>query len=345
MTLSTSPPLPAGRPRQAANRDLLPRLKRRKSGNGHLYYYIHADGYQEPLGSDYRAAVEAWKVLHFPGDDNAPNGFRKLSEAWEKSEAFAILSSKTQYDYGLAMNRWRDVFKSAPLERIGHAAIVATKREMKAAPTQFKRFKSALSSFWTWAEDEEHTESPNPCVGVKGYKTKKRGKVKVTNAMYFAVYDQAAQPLRDWMDLAVVCGPRVMDCCKLKRTDIEGGKLHVTHGKKKTGTELPIVDDLKVVIDRLRDRKVSSIYLVADEAGQPITYSMLRTMFDEAMELAVKKDPEMPRWQRRDLRGRNATDADTLQEAQERLGHDDPRTTATFYRQAMKAKPGRLPRR
>jgi len=324
----------------------MPRMKRRESGDGYLYYYIHGDGYQEPLGGDFKAAVEKWKLLHYPGEDDAPNGFRKLSEAWEKSATFAALSPKTQYEYGLAMERWRDVFKSAPLERIGHASLVATKRQMKAAPTQFKRFKSALSSFWSWAVDEEElTDVPNPCLGVKGYKTKKRGKVKVADWMYYAVYDEAEQPLKDWMDLGVVCGPRVMDCCKLQITHIEHGKLHVKHGKKDTGTVLPIEGDLKLVIDRLKARKVSSVYLVADEAGQPLTYGRLREMFDEAMERALKKNPEMPRWQRRDLRGKNATDADTLQEAQERLGHDDSRTTAAFYRQAMKAKPGRLPKR
>lgn len=347
MMLSTSQPLPAGRPKKPKNRGLPPRLKPRPSGGVILYYFVHADGWQEPLGSDLNAALEGWKVRYSPGSQTSPSGFTTLSEAWEKSPEFATLAIKTQGEYGNAMTKLRLVFHNSGTENIEHAHILKMKREMRSTPVQFKRYKSCLSSFWNWAVDEEYLDAPNPCIGVKGYKSKARSKVKVTDAMFYAVYDEGEQVLKDWMDMAVVCGPRVMDCTRLKKTNIEHGKLHVTHGKKNTGTILPVEADLKEVIDELlsRDRKVSSVYLIADEAGQPLTYWTLRDLFDDAMAKAVAKNPELAIWQRRDLRGKNASDADSLQEAQERLGHDDSRTTATFYRQAMKAKPGRRPRR
>jgi hypothetical protein len=88
---------------------------------------------------------------------------------------------------------------------------------------------------------------------------------------------------------------------------------------------------------------------LADENGQPLTYSRLRKMFDQAQDKAAAKWKEMGkewvRWKRKDLRTKNATDAQTLQEAQERLAHSDSRTTKAHYRLGLKAKPGRLPQR
>lgn len=329
----------------------MPRMKRRQGAECDWYYFVHDDGYQEPLGSDFDAALEKWKQLYHPGAGDSKTGFTKLSNLWKKSKDFGLLAPKTQREYGYALNKLQDVFKSTSTENIGHPHILKMKREMRETPVLFKRYKACLSSFWNWTQDEEHLDAPNPCIGIKGYKSAVRQKIKVTDTMYFAVYDEAEPVVRDWMNLDVVCGPRVVDCFMLKKTDIEHGKLFVAHGKKKTGTILPVEADLKEVIDELlrRDRKVSSIYLIADEDGQPLTYGRLQDKFDAAKERAKEKALADGRpwvdWQRRDLRSRNASDADTLQEAQERLGHDDSKTTARHYRQSMKARPGRLPKR
>lgn len=351
MTLSTSQPLPAGRPKQPRNRDLPPRLKRRRSGKGFLYYFLHADGYQEPLGGHLGVALTAWERLYSPGASDAPTSFTRVSLDFEKSPHFASLSPNTQYDYSLGLKRLREVFKGTPLEYIRPKHVRKMKKTMVATKTQFNRFRSLLSTVYWWATDEEElVECDNPTVGVSEYRTKPK-RVKVSSAMYYAVYDEGPAVMQDWMDLDVIVGQRVSDVFTLKVSDIDSGKLSAMHGKAGGIVELPIEDDLEAVLARIqgRERKVKSLYLVAGEDGQPLTYWRLRKMFDDAKALAKKKWEAAGRewldWQRKDLRTKNATDADSLEQAQERLAHTDSRTTKRHYRMGLKAKPGRLPKR
>lgn len=351
MQISTTQPLPAGRPKQSRNRDCPPRLKRRRSGDGFLYYFLHADGYQEPLGRDFDIALEGWKRLYSPGASDSPTGFKRVSEEFEKSEHFKSLAPNTQYDYSLGLARLRLVFKDGLMEHIRPKHVRQLKKEMVATKTQFNRFRSLISTLYWWAtDDEELIECDNPTVGVSEYSTKPK-KVKVTGAMYYAVYDEGPAVMKDWMDLDVIIGQRVSDVFTLKVSDIDAGIMSASHGKTAGVVELPIEDDLETVLKRIqgRERKVKSVYLVADEHGQPLTYWRLRTMFDDAKAAAKKKWEAAGRewidWKRKDLRTKNATDADTLQQAQERLAHSDSRTTKSHYRLAGKAKPGRLPKR
>jgi len=225
------------------------------------------------------------------------------------------------------------------------------KKAMVVAKTQFNRMRSLISTIYWWAIDEEElVECLNPCSMVSEYRTKPK-KVKVTSAMYYAVYDESPTFVQDWMDLDVIVGQRVSDLLKAKKSDIDAGRLLAAHGKTGGVVELPIQEDLETVLKRIleRPRKVSSMYLIADEEGQRITYWRLRDAFDEAKAIAKSKyeaaGKEWINWKRKDLRTKNATDADTLQEAQERLAHTDSRTTKRHYRLGLKAKPNRLPQR
>lgn len=326
-------------------------MKERPSGTGFLYYFLHADGYQEPLGRDYDIACDLWKALYAPGAKASPSSFTVVSEAFEKSDHFKSLAPKTQRDYGNGLKRLRLVFKHAPLETIRQKTIRKMRRAMVGTKTQFDRFRSVISTLYWWAvDDQEIVECENPTVGVSPYNPKGK-RVKVTSAMYYALYDEGPAALQDWMDLDLIVGQRVSDVLKLTKADIDGRKLLAAHSKAGGVVELDIELDLESVLNRIlgRQRKVSSVYLVADENGQPLTYWRLREMFDQAQARAKKKWEDEGRlwvkWQRKDLRTKNATDADTLAQAQERLAHTDARTTRSHYRMGLKAKPNRLPRR
>lgn len=342
--------MPAGRPRKQHNSDLLPRLKRR-GGKKPRYYFVHGNGYQEPLGSDYSVAVERWKSLYSPTASASPTAFKAVSQAFQQSESFKELAPRTQYWYRMGLARLELVFKSAPLETIRPKNIRGLKKAMVATKTLFNRYRSLISTLYWWATDEEElVECDNPTFGVSEYRTKPK-KVKVTSAMYYAVYDEGPQVMKDWMDLDVIIGQRVSDALTLKITDIDAGKINAAHGKTGGIVELPIEGDLESVLNGIKERrkKVGSIYLIADDNGQPLTYWRLRNMFDDAKERAKKKweaeGREWVNWQRKDLRTKNATDADTLEQAQERLAHTDSRTTKRHYRLGLKAKPGRTPQR
>lgn len=336
--------VPPGRPRTAANRDLLPGLKRRRAkGKPDRYYYIHASGYQEPLGTDLASIIKRYPQLRAADQANVEGGgFSAVADAFER-EHLPGLAVKTQREYTAGLKVLRAVFGSAALETIHPGAVGGLKRELRDTKTAFNRLKALLSVLWNWAREGGITAAPNPCVGVRGYRERPRD-VVVTPGMYYAVYDRGDLVLQDWMDLTVTAGPRVSDVLRILRPTPESiaeGELHVFHGKTRKAVKVDFEGDLKLVVERIMARSagVSSVYLIHDERGQPYTYAQLRKRFDDARALAGVD------FQRRDLRSTSADSADTIEEAADRLAHSDTRTTRRHYRRVKRAKPGRLPQR
>lgn len=352
----TSPPpdVPRGRPRTPENRDLLPGIKRRPGKQGDSYYFVHDSGYQEPLGKDYDEVIRRYPALRAAAKAGLQGeGFSAVADAFE-IEYLPGLAKKTANEYTNGLAVLRKVFGSAPLETILPGAVGALKRELRATPTAFNRLKALLSVLWNWSREGGLTAAPNPCTGVKGYHEHARD-VVVTDRMYFAVYDQAEQMVKDWMDMTVTSGPRVSDVLKILRPTAEtlnAGELHVFHGKRtRKVVRVDYEDDLREVVESIlaRTAGVRSVYLIHDERGQPYSYAQLKDRFDAARAAArAKAEEEGVAWvdyQRRDLRAKSATDAKTLGEAQDRLAHADPRTTQKHYRRVLRARPGRLPTR
>lgn len=360
--------MPAGRPRAAKNRDLPPRLKRRPSGKQFLYYYLHPanpadkqhpEGWQEPIGKGAESPIpekvlDAWRERERARDGVPVDGFIVLTKAFREHH-LPGLAVKTQQDYDGQLDRLDEVFGNLRDREVVAAHVRGLRRKLKAKPTMFNNLKALLSSLYNWARDEELTTAPNPCIGVKDIPVKRK-KTLVTDDMYLDVYDQAEQFVKDWMDLAVIVGPRVSNVLQIRRTEHivrDRGQRWLTPPNSKTNQAswIKIEGDLAEVIDELlgRERKVTGTYLVQTDAGQPVTYAMLRRGFDDARARARAKalaeEREWKHWQRRDLRRRNASDADTIDEAQRRLAHTDRKTTSDFYYTVMRAGPGRKPRR
>lgn len=86
---------------------------------------------------------------------------------------------------------------------------------------------------------------------------------------------------------------------------------------------------LRAIVDGLATRPVGSLYLVADDAGQPMTLGAIRRRFWAARVAAGAT------WQIRDLRAKAASDADSLKSAQALLGHSAESTTAIYRRQRV----------
>lgn len=348
---------PAGRPKSGKNRDLPPRLERRRSTrHPHrlLYYYRRSGtgaGQKIPLGSDYAKALERWRQLETEPLLAHARGFAAVAEEFRR-QYIPHLKPETQRQYLAMLARLENVFKDALLDYIEPGDVGALRDEFKDSPIVFNRMRAVLSALWNWARSTKRTRLPNPCAGVHRY-TESPAKGRITDAMFKAVRKHADPILRDWMDLTLTCGQRVSDVLKLKRTDIysEGGKrfLDLHQGKTEHEYGVEIAGDLARVIDRLltRARTVSGPYLIQTEDGQRVTYAMIRKRFDKAKAAARKETLAAGKhwrdFKRKDLRSKSAQDALTLEEAQERLGHTDARVTRRHYRRGTVAKPGRLP--
>jgi integrase len=154
---------------------------------------------------------------------------------------------------------------------------------------------------------------------------------------------------RDAMDLARLTGQRPRDITAFRETDIRDGHLEVLQGKTGKRLRIAVVSELKAVVDRIAARKttfpVHSLALVVNEHGQPLTYAGLRKRFEKGRDAAavvfdnvgkVEEAAAARGFQFRDLRAKAATDLESSDPAQKRLGHSTVTTTGAGTRDAAR---------
>jgi integrase len=322
------------------------RLRERKKPSGKVYYYYDAGGTPRkeiPLGSDYGLAI--MQYAQFEKDRTATKLVEQvITFDYVAIQYFAeVVPTKgptTQKDNKRELKQLLAFFNDppAPLDAIQPQHVKQYLRYRgKDAPVRANREKALLSAIWNYARETGYTNLANPCAGVKGHKETGRS-VYVEDDLYAKVYEHAAQPLRDAMDLAYLAGQRVADTLKMDARDIRDGFLHVTQGKTGTKRRIEIVGELKDLLERISQRKagykIHSTRLVVMESGQAMTYHMLRGRFDLARE-AAKIDKGL--FQMRDLRAKAGTDkaesSGDIRQAQKQLGHTTVVMTEAYIRE------------
>lgn len=165
--------------------------------------------------------------------------------------------------------------------------------------------------------------------------------------MWEAVYSQACVELQDAMDFNYLTGQRPADVLKMRLTDIKDGALEVVQNKTRKKLRILLDSDglrteLGKLVDRVkaRERKVSSLYLVATPAGKPLNQHTLRIRFDAARAAAAKAADEAENaslasriraFQFRDIRPKAASEL-PLDHASKLLGHTEHEITEKVYR-------------
>ena len=121
------------------------------------------------------------------------------------------------------------------------------------------------------------------------------------------MHDKADAGLRDAMDSAYLTDQRVTDSRLMEERDVREGQIWVLQ-EKKAKRRIEVIGELKVLIDRIMNRKsahkVRSTRLMVSEDGTPMTRAMLRRRFGMAREAAGVAKPE---FQMRDLRANAGT--------------------------------------
>lgn len=319
-----------GRPK-GRFRDLPEHMTARWSG-GRLLYYYQANGRKRPLGADKAEALRQYAILEA---GSIGSGFIPVSDAYEKHVESTFTSVSSKRHYKTALKQLRKSFGKAKLEQIEpkHVKAYIRRRSKKGAALFEKR---VLSAMFNWAREEGLTSQPNPCAGIKFSQAERKvigklGKreVYVSTPEFDSVFAKAEPILQDAMELAYLTGQRPGDLLKMSRPDIRDGTLLVV--QEKTGAKVPIRVEgrLKRVLDRAlaRPRAIQSMYVIADERGQRISYNKLNKMFVKARNAAGAN------WQFRDIRAKTATDLPDIKSAQGLLGHAKE-TTTTIYRRS-----------
>ncbi|MCQ9426718.1 tyrosine-type recombinase/integrase [Pseudomonas sp. LJDD11] len=335
--------------RRPTNTDSIPRLRKRKQRSGKIYYYYDSGEKPRkeiPLGDDYGLAITEYAKLEKSRVSSAIVAevvtFAYVAKIY-KDEVIPTKSPTTQKDNARELKQLLAFFDEppCPLEAIEPKHVVHYLRyRSKTAKVRANREKALLSAIWNFARQAGYTSLANPCAGVKGNKESGRDNY-IEDDMYQAVYEHADQPLRDALDLFYLTGQRIGDTLKMDERHVLNGQLLVQQGKTGVKRRIEIVGQLKVVIDRIMQRKaghkVRSTRLVVMNNGQPMTPSMLRGRFDVAREMA---GIEKSAFQMRDLRAKAATDKEestgSIRDARDQLGH----TTVVMTEQYIRRRKG-----
>ena len=341
--------------KSSGNRDLPPRMLRRtrKRKNGRIWVSYYYDGRDEngkrkevPLGPDLYEAKVKWAKLEYK---NPPKIVRNMGEVFDRYEARIIPGKKprTQQDNLKELKQLRKAFENAPIEAIT-PQVVAQYRDARTAKIRANREIALLSHVFTIAREWGMTDKANPCAGVRRNKETPRD-FYADSAVWDAVYAQAAQELKDAMQLAYLTGQRPADVLKISINDLSGDFLMVGQGKTQKRLRISLHYEgmdtmLSLFIDELMERRafncIRTSRLITNARGLRMSLQMLRNRWDEARAKAVQQaiaaqDHELAKmirqFQFRDIRPKAASEIG-LDHASRLLGHSKEDITRKVYR-------------
>lgn len=315
--------------------DLPPRMTAREMPSGKVLYYYQAAGKKIALGSDKAAALRLWAREDAGAIGSA---FLAVSDAYLE-HLKPNLEPGSYRHYESALENLGLTFAKFRLEQLEphHVKGYIRRRSKKGAALFEKR---VLSAMFNWAREQGITKAANPCAGVKFSKSEmkaigKLGKSDryVTDAEFAEVHSRALPILQDAMDLALRTGQRPSDLLKMTRHHILGGELSIVQVKTSAKVTIRVEGKLKAVLERIlsRPRRIQSMYLIATDDGQRMTYDALNRQFVKARRAAIN-ETGMLTWQFRAIRAKAASDSPDIKRAQNLLGHASELTTAVYRR-------------
>lgn len=310
----------------------------RKTRGGVARYYYGRAGIA--LGTDFPQALRKYAELH--AGERPASTFAEAATAYERDE-LPSKAPKTQAEYVRQLAVLVAAFGAMRLETIRpkHVADYMRERSKKITKPDGKvyggkivatREKALLSTVLTFARAAGFMDCPNPCAGIRGTKSHRDRYVEDEELVGAIAAAEAAGDavLAGFLELCYLTGQRPGDVVRIKRGDAQNGALHIQQGKRGTKVRIDLVGPLATLYARLSSSTgpVSSVFLIRNESGQPLTLGALRARFNK-----LPGD-----WQIRDLRAKAASDSDNAKAAQTLLGHAAASTTDGYIRQRAGAR-------
>jgi integrase len=310
-----------------------------------FYYYDHGGKprHEEPLGSDYGLAIKRWAEIERESNQRVADviTFRYVANRY-RAEIIPGKAPRTQKDNNAELTKLLEFFDDppGPLEAIEPQHVRQYISWRGAARVRATREKALLSHLWNFAREKGYTALPNPCAGIKGYKSPGRQNY-VDDETFTAIYDKADAALRDAMDLAYLTGQRLGDVLRMDATAVREGAIEVRQGKTGAKLRIEVTGRLAGVVARIMARKralpICCTRLVMNAAGQPLNIRAIQARFDAARKAAGVVDVQL-----RDLRAKAGTDkaddSGDIRQAQKQLGHASVVMTEHYVRARRGAK-------
>lgn len=332
--------------------------------NHGAYYYIHRGGKWERLGVDKDEANRKARVYNDPG------GMAGTMVHWlelfvadcDRRVAAGLLAQRTADDYRAAVGTADEpgalrIFFAPPLTPLEVTPDMV--QEFLDAGLEAKRARrsnlerAALSACFGWLLRKKHCPGllVNPCLrasGVQRNPETKRDRY-VTDEEYRAVWEEAPRSVRLMMELTYRTLQRPESDVILWDTRViisrDGGGRALHFQQNKTGQWMmigftPELDDLLPrdlgAVRRIREPLVRRL------DGEAYTYSGLSSMLKQAIAVAnerraARRQPPIPSFGFRDLKGKGATDmwlaGVPIEQIQALCGHKTKTTTEIYVKQ------------
>ncbi len=188
-----------------------------------------------------------------------------------------------------------------------------------------------LSALLTFAKRTGAISHPNPCFGLQLPRTPPRQHY-VTDAAFLFVRERAQPMVGYAMDLAYVAGIDEGTIRVLERRNLTKEGIEFARGKTGKKQIIEWNDELEAIVaGLLRERPQVRRFLICNRKGHAYTANGFQSQWQRLMR-KCKAAGFTDHFHFHDIRGKSASEADTDQEAADRLGHGDVKLTRRVYR-------------
>jgi integrase len=311
------------------NRHLPPRVYQRR---GKLYYVMPGTEDWIPLPD----GLKTWAAIVESADAT-----ETMSALWAKYELEELgkKAKKTQTNRRQEWKMLEPVFGAMkPRDVESHHAWNYWKK--RGEIEQAKKEIRCLSAVLTFGKRTGAFSHQNPCFGLQLPDSPPRQHY-VTDDAFLYVRERAQTMVGYAMDISYITGIDEGTILQLERKNLtdEGIKFFRSKTKGRATSKEQIIewsDELKVIISSLlKEKPQVRRALICNRKGQPYAPSGFQSQWQRLMR-RCKKEGFTDHFHFHDIRAKSASEADTDQEAADRLGHADVRLTQRVYRRLPK---------
>lgn len=293
---------------------------------GRAYHFVDRAGQWHNLGRDYPAALRKLAGLM---DKAAPANTMQQLIGRYSTEELGGKADKTIRGRMQEFKQLGKVFNHMPAENIESHHVwgywLARKKTEQA-----RHEIRALSVLLTYARRIGARMRPNPCFGLQLPQSAARDRY-VKDSEYLAVRGLAQPMMALAMDLALVAGMDSATIRRLERRHVTDKGLEFERSKTKKLQLVEYNDDLRAVVrEILAQRPQLRRALICNRKGQPYSSNGFQSQWQRVMKRA--KAAGLPTFHFHDLRAKSGSDADSDEEARDRLGHGTTEITVKVYR-------------
>lgn len=301
----------------------LPRRMYMKYG---AYYFVNSVNQWIRLGDDYTASLKVYATLI----DTSTAG--TIASCVQKY-CDEILPKRAEETQKGRRKEFKNILKVfGPTKAVDLRASHAWKYFTKRGENQAARHEvSALSAVMGWAVKWGIIDR-NPLLDMQipGFKPRDR---YVTDDEFVSVRDCVNQMIGFAMDIALMTAARQRQIRLLDKKIIAAGKLQVTQSKGGKKLNYAFAGSLEETIQNaLAVGPQVRQYVIVNREGLPYTLGGFQTQWKRGIKKALKLGLITTPFTFHDIRAKSLSDAESLEAAQKRAGHADPRITAKVYR-------------